>query len=250
MVMLLVAFSTFIVGFLAFYFYAEAASFLFKPKQSTPETTPTLTTRMAAPSILSPSFASTTPEYEATDSEQPACQNCIQDDICGLCEPLTGEYENYNYSFALTIPADLVAMKAPEPAYDYGFIARLSSDSQATIEVEGIYNEEAWDSLNQAVNTHIEYLKASAKDVVVFKRNPARLGKRPAMRYVVQYTNISTGLPMIEDKTIAIRKDGEEKIYWIVYAVSLRTPAWRYERNIAALEKVLKAWKETETHDC
>jgi hypothetical protein len=250
MVMLLVAISTFIVGFLAFYFYAEAASFLFKSKQSTPETTPTLTTQMAAPSILPRSFAFSTPEYQAASSEQPACPNCIQDELCGLCEPLTGEYENYDYSFALTIPGELLAMKAPAPAKDYGFIARLSSDSQATIEVEGSANEVSWGSLNEAANAHIDYLKASAKDVTVLKRNPARLGKRPAIRYVVQYTNISTGLLMIEDKTIAIRKDVEEKQYWVIYAVSLETPALRYSGNIAALEKVLRLWKETETQGC
>jgi hypothetical protein len=248
--MLLVACSTFIVGFLAFYFYAEAASFLFKPKQPTPETTPTLTTQLAAPSILPVPIAPSTPEYQAKNSEQPACPNCIQDDLCGLCEPLTGEYENYNFSFALTIPEELTAMRAPDPVHDYGFIARLGSDSQATIEVEGSANESAWGTLNEAVNAHIEYLKASAKDVSVLKRSPARLGKRPAIRYVVQYTNVSTGLLMIEDKTIAIRKGGEEKEYWAIYAVSLQTPALRYDRNIAALEKVLKRWKELETSGC
>lgn len=250
MVMLLVAFSTFIVGFLAFYFYAEAASFLFTPKQPTPETTPTLTTRMAAPSLLPPPLTPYMPENQTTSSDQPACPSCIQDELCGLCEPLTGEYENYEYSFALTIPGELLAMKAPAPAKDYGFIARLSSDSQATIEVEGSANEVSWGSVNEAANAHIDYLKASAKDVTVLKRNPARLGKRQAIRYVVQYTNVSTGLLMIEDKTIAIRKDGDEKQYWVVYAVSLQTPAPRYSGNIAALEKVLRLWKEMETDGC
>jgi hypothetical protein len=86
--------------------------------------------------------------------------------------------------------------------------------------------------------------------VVVLKRNAARLGKRPAIRYVVQYTSISTGLSMIEDKTIAFRKDSTEKEYWTVYAVSLQTHAARYETNIAALEKVLKRWKEIEVSGC
>jgi hypothetical protein len=177
----------------------------------------------------------------------PFAPTVFQDDLCGLCEPLTGEYENYSYRYALTIPGQLLAMKAPAPANDYGFAARLWSDSQATIEVEGNVNNAAWNSLNEAVNAHIEYLKAGAKDVVVLKRNVARLGKRSAIRYVIQYTSISTGLSMIEDKTIALRKDEVEKEYWTVYAVSLRTHATRYELNISVLEKVLRRWKELES---
>ena len=248
--MLFVAFFTFIVGLTAFYFYAEAASFLFTPKQPTPETTQTLSTQLAATPVLQPSFTVSTPEYQTTNSGQSSCTNCIQDDLCGLCEPLTGEYENYAYNSAITIPGELLAMRAPSPANDYGFIARLRSDSQATIEVEGNFNDEGWNSLNEAVNAHIEYLKASANDVVVLKRNAARLGKRAAIRYVVQYTSVSTGLSMIEDKTIALRKDSTEKEYWAVYAISLRTNASRYEANIATLEKVLKRWKETQTEGC
>jgi hypothetical protein len=250
MMLLLVGLSTFIVGFSAFYFYAEVAAFLFTPVPYTPETTQTLTPRPAPPPAFQPSFTFPVPEYQTTDSQQPACQNCIQDDICGLCEPVTGEYENYTYSYSLTIPEELRALKAAEPAKEYGFIARLSSDPEATIEVEGSINDERWNSPHEAVNAHIEYLRAGAKDVVVLKRNAARLGKRSAIRYVIQYTSISTGLSMIEDKTIAIRKDEAEKEYWTVYAVSLQTPAARYARNITALEKVLKRWKEMEVSDC
>lgn len=249
---LLVAFSTFIVGLAAFYFYAEAASFLFKPEQPTPETTQMLTTQLAAPQVFNGSFTFSSPESQTTDSgQQEACANCIQDDLCGLCEPVTGEYENYNYTYAMTIPDELRAMKPPEPAINHGFIARLEADTEATIEVEGNFNKDSgWGSLNEAANAHIDYLKASSKDVVVLKRSPARLGKLAAIRYVIQYTSISTGLPMIEDKTISFRKDSEGKEYWTVYSISLQTPAARYERNIATLEKVLKRWKETVYEGC
>lgn len=242
--------STFVAGVSTFYFYAEAAAFLFKPKKSTPKTTQSLTTQVAAPPVLPPSpppVASATP-YTAPYYSNPVCENCIEDDICGLCEPLAGDYMNYSYNYTLTIPGDLRALKAPEPAHDHGFIARLSADPEAIIEVEGVYNEGAWKSLNEAVNAHIEYLRASAKDISVLKRGSARLGKRPAMRYVIQYTSISTGLLMIEDKTIALRKDvPRAKESWIIYGISLRTPAPRYEKNVAALEKVLKRWKEIES---
>lgn len=248
LILLLLAFSTFVVGLTAFYFYAEAAAFLFKPKQPTPETTQKLTSTWdAAPpvSLPSPTFSEQT-----TDTSQPACKNCVQDDICGLCEPVTGEYENYTYNYAMTIPDELRALKPPSPALEYGFIAGLPSEPGATIEVEGKFNDDNWNSLNEAVNAHIEYLKAGAKDVTVLKRVAARLGKRSAIRYVVRYASLSTGVYMIEDKTIALRKENRPRAYWAIYSVSMRTPETRYERHIDTLERVLKRWKETEAHGC
>jgi hypothetical protein len=247
---LVVALAAFIVGVCAFYFYAAAAAFLFQPHQSTPETIQTLTTRAAAPPVFmlappAPPPPTTPSPTRTTYQSQPVCENCIQDESCGLCERVTGEYMNSAYDYTLTIPDELRALRAPAEAKDYGFVARLAADPEALIEVEGTFNEELWKSVNEAVNAHIEYLKSSATDVVVRKRGVARLGKRGAVRYVVQYTNISTGVSMIEDKVIALRKDGEEaKEWWKVYAVSLQTPASRYERNIAALEKVLGRWRE------
>ena len=248
-VLLLLAFFTFIVGIAAFYVYAEAAAFLFQPKQSAVETTQLLTPKAAAPPTFSSATVASAPQSWTPDD---TCDNCVQDEECGWCEPVTGQYENYQYAYVLTVPDELRALKPPKPASDDGFIARLESDQESIIEVEGNYNDAEWRSLNEAVNAHIEYLKAGSKEVVVLKRNPARLGKRNGIRFVVQYTSIATGLSMIEDKTIALKKDETEdnKQWWTIYAVSLRTPASRYERNINALEKVLRRWKEMESDGC
>lgn len=249
--MLLIACSTFLVGVTAFYFHAEAAAFLFKPKQSIPETTQSLTPKAAAPLVFEFSPPTSAAQNQKPGNSQPVCANCVQDDACGLCESVTGEYTNYDYAYMLTIPDELRALKAPAPASDYGFVARLQTDSKALIEVEGTYNDDSWNSLNEAVNAHIEYLKASATDVVVLKRASARLGKRSAIRYIVQYTSIATGTAMIEDKTIAIRKDcAEKKEGWTIYAVSLQTPASSYDASRAVLEKILKRWRETQTGGC
>jgi hypothetical protein len=78
MLLLFIACSTFIVGLTAFYFYAEAATFLFKPKQPTPETTQSLTPEAATPPVFpsAPLIASTT-QYRTTNSDEPVCANCI-----------------------------------------------------------------------------------------------------------------------------------------------------------------------------
>lgn len=251
--MLLIGCSTFLVGVTAFYFNAEAAAFLFKPKQSTPEKTQSLKPVAATPPVFefAPPTASSTAQYQAPNNSKPVCAGCVQDDECGLCETVVGEYTNYDYAYMFTVPDELRALKAPAPASDYGFVARLQTDPQAIIEVEGTYNEDSWKSLNEAVNAHIEYLKTSATDVVVLKRASARLGKRSAIRYIVQYTSIATGSAMIEDKTIAIRKDyADMKEGWTIYAVRLQTPASSYDASRGALEKILKRWREIPSGGC
>ena len=74
--LLLIALSTFAVGVTAFYFYAEAAAFLFQPKQSAPETTQKLTPKAATPPIFE--FAPTPMPYQTKDNWQPVCENCVQ----------------------------------------------------------------------------------------------------------------------------------------------------------------------------
>lgn len=252
--LLFIAFSICVVGFSAPYFYAEAAAFLFKPKQSAPEKTQTLTPLAAAPPIFKfnpPAPASTPPAQSQTSDDEWTCKNCIQDSDFGLCEPLSGEYVNDGYGYMLTIPEELQAMQAPPPAPNHGFVARLKGDFEATLEVDASYAEGDSSFINEAVDREIGYLKSRGADVVVLKRDVARLDKRDAMRYVAQYTDNSTGQTMIEDKIVAIRKDcpGDDSLS-IFYVISLQTPASRYEANRDALEKVLKRWKELELDCC
>ena len=249
---LVVAVVTFTVGISAVYFYAEAAAFLFQPTQSTSETTTLLSTQSAAPPSFqfAPAIASTGVS-QAVTQEETGCQNCVKDEVCGLCEQLTGDYTNHLYSYMLTIPDELQALRTPAPAFDHGFIARLRADPDALLEVEATYNPDLWDTLNEAVNAHIAYLRGGAQDLEVLKRDSARLGKRAAIRYVVRYTSMATGETMIEDKTLALKKEEtDDRLYWTVYAVSLKTPAARYDSNRSALEKLLKRWRELESHGC
>ena len=249
---LAVAAVAFTVGISAVYFYAEAAAFLFKPTLSTSETTTLLSTRAASP----PSFqfapaATSTITFQAADQWKADCPNFIDDDVCGFCEQLTGEYMNERYAYTLTIPDELLALKAASPAMDHGFIARLPTGGDALLEVEATANEESWGSLNEAINAHMAYLRGSASNLEVLKRDAARLGKRAAIRYVVRYTSIATGETMIEDKTVALRKGyAENKVDWMIYAVSLQTPAARYDGNRSALEKILKRWREMDIGGC
>ncbi|MBD0370143.1 MAG: hypothetical protein ICV60_04860 [Pyrinomonadaceae bacterium] len=249
-VLLLVAFSTFIVGLTAFYFYAEAAAFLFMPKQPTPETT--LSAQAAAPPISQPPFTFSTPEYRAKNSWEPACENCVQDKDFGLCELLDGEYTNDEYLYAVTIPAEVQAMRAPAPAPNHGFVARILSDYNAVIYVDGSYDSAFLDSTTKAATAELNYLREEyGESVVLLERKSLRLGKRAALRYRAQYTDKSTGETMIEDAVVTLRKDNSyEDEVGIIYSIKLRSSIYTHKDDYRVFEQMLKNWRELEMDHC
>lgn len=247
-VLLLVAFSTFIVGLAAFYVYAEAAAFLFKPKRPTSETTQTLSTaRAAAPPVSQPAF-----EYRAENSWQPACEGCVQDKDFGLCELLDGEYINGEYLYMVTIPSEVQAMRAPAPAPNHGFVARILADYDSVIYVDGSYDASFLNSTGKAASQELNYLKEEfGESVVLLERKKARLGRRAALRYTAQYTDRSTGVTMIEDAVVMLKKDSsDEDEVGIIYSVKLRTPIYNHKDNYRVFEQILRSWREFEIEAC
>ena len=253
---LFLAYLTFVVGLSTFYVYAEAAAFLFKPKQTTPETTQSLTPQAATLPTFQfsyvPAYPTPQPQQQQSDdsSTEFSCENCIKDEDFGLCVPLEGEYINNNYSYMLTIPEELRAMQAPPPAPDHGFVARIKTDPAATLEVSAEWNDDDTFTEPKAVKRELAYLKSRATNLEILKRTTTRLDKRTATRYVAQYRDTATGQLMIEDKVVSVRKDcAGENVQSIVYVISLQTPAASYDLNSSVLEKILKRWKELE-YDC
>lgn len=251
-VLFLVAFSTFVAGLSAFYLYAGAAGFLFKPKQPTPETTTTLIAQPAPPPVSQPSFTFSTPEYQAGKAwQQVVCGNCIWDKDFGLCELLRGEYVNYIYRYSVKIPAELQARREAAPAPNHGFVARIPAALSALIYVDGSYDAAFFNSTEKAASQALNYLTEEyGESVVLLERKNTRLGERRAMRYMAQYTDSSTGVTMIEDTVVALRKESsDEDECGILYSVTLRTPISNQRENSATFEKILKSWRELELDD-
>lgn len=254
LMLLVVALSTFIMGVSAFYFYALAAALLFQPNQSVLETTQTLTPQAAAPFIVE-SVPRNTPaqtidaQYQtADDAEQESCENCIQDKDFGLCELVSGEYINYQYGYRVEITEEMQAMMSPPPAPNHGFVARLTSDADAVIYVDGSYNSAGLSSVAEAADDKVKYRKETyGESVVLLKRRAIRLGRSAAIRYVVQYTDGRTGTTMISDEVASLRKGSSDEFGdGIIYSVSLRSPIYSYEASKVTFEKLLKSWRELE----
>jgi hypothetical protein len=253
--LLFLACLAFVVGLSTFYVYAETAAFLFKPKQPT-ETTQSLTPQAATlPTFqfaYAPAFPTPQPQQPDYSSNNYPCENCTEDEDFGLCEVISGQYINDNYGYMLTIPDEIRAMQSPPPAPNHGFVARIKSDPQATIYVDGSYDTGTANTLSKATDREINYLSAEhGAGFVLLKRRLTRLGKRTAARFTVQYTDVSTGVTMIEDTVIALKIDSPaEDAIGIVYTLTLRTPIFGYEANRQTFEKILKRWTELDVGGC
>lgn len=161
-----------------------------------------------------------------------------------------GRYENYVYGYSVEIPDGMVGLGAPPPAPQHGFGIDLD-DPRSTgwirgpefpksyVYVDGSYNSLEWERLDDAVNSHLSFVREKGHDVRVQVRQETRLGGLPAVRVMAYYEQ--DGLGMVSDAVVAFGTD-EDGGASVVYTLSLSTPRWKYERDRPVLEALMKGW--------
>ncbi|HEV8370234.1 MAG TPA: hypothetical protein VGQ39_19940 [Pyrinomonadaceae bacterium] len=143
-----------------------------------------------------------------------------------------GLYSNDEYGYSLRIPDPFIAYRSPEPMPNHGFAIDLSKRDDATVWVDGMYNALEWASLNQAARANLEYLHdPEVTDIRMVQCKYIRLSRLRAVRIVAAYKR--TGISMIEDEIIAIRKERD-----IVYTLKLRTTVARYSEDVKVLDRL------------
>ncbi|MCI0489344.1 MAG: hypothetical protein L0229_22355 [Blastocatellia bacterium] len=154
----------------------------------------------------------------------------------------TGRYDNYVYYFSLVIPRGLIGYSAPEPAPAHGVAILLSKKPDTWIYAGAHYNATFLESLDAALDQHLEWIKDKGTDIEVMKRERTFLNKLRAMRLAVRYKNKKTGRIRIEDEVIAFRPGGTANAD-IIYNITLYTTDDRYNDDITTFEHILKGWK-------
>ena len=162
-----------------------------------------------------------------------------------------GRYENYVYGYSVEIPAGMVGLGAPPPAPQHGFGIDLD-DPRSTawirgtefpksyIYVDGSYNSMEYERLEDAVNSHLSFLREKGREVYEQVPRESRLGELPAVRVITQYEQ--DGVDMVSDKIIAFRA-GEDGEVSVVYTLGLSTPDAKYERDRPVLEEMRASWR-------
>src|SRR4051812_7658525 len=119
-----------------------------------------------------------------------------------------GSYENYVYGYSVKLPAGMVGVGAPPPAPQHGFGIDLdhprSTDwihepdfPKSYIYVDGCYNSMEYSGVDDAVKSHLSFLREKGKHVRVVSRTATSLGGLRAVRVVAHYEE--EGEEMVSD---------------------------------------------------
>jgi hypothetical protein len=148
-----------------------------------------------------------------------------------------GVYFNPEYGYSLTIPDGLIGYRSPVPLPQHGFAIDLSKPDDAHVWIDGAYNAAEWASLKDAAKDNLNYLNAhNVSDIRVTSLTYGRLSRLRAVRIVVTYNK--SGLSMIEDEIIALRKERD-----VVYTLQLQTTADRYSDDVKLLNQLQRTFR-------
>lgn len=151
-----------------------------------------------------------------------------------------GQYTNYEYGYTVSIPKGFVGISDPSPQPQHGFGITLSKQPKAEILVGGTYNAAEYESLDEAVDADLDWLKKQVTELEVLKRAPTTLGNLQAMQLMVRYKSPASGETMMRDLITAIRNRKEET--GIVYEIGLTTPEARHDEDSKVFDQVVKTW--------
>jgi hypothetical protein len=174
----------------------------------------------------------------------------------------TGRFDN-SFGFSAIIPegykgswnsAICVKTNSKEGCTCMGDHGRfIPLGKRSGIDIYATYNAVPYETLSEAVDSHIDYAKERAKkgSVKVIRRFSTRLDTFRAERIILRFVDKESSLRMIEDSVDALRSviKGYDSIPSHHYIVSLSTPEADYESHRKVLEQVLKSWKKRVSDD-
>jgi hypothetical protein len=161
-----------------------------------------------------------------------------------------GHYANYVYGYSIKIPDGMVGLGSPPPAPQHGFGIDLDNPRstewihgpefpKSYVYVDGSYNSIEWKRPDEAVNSHLRFLREQGRNVRLQRRVEMLLGGLTALRVVALYEQ--DGVEMMSDETVAFRVENDGEVS-AVYSISLSTPRSKYERDRPVLEELLQSW--------
>jgi hypothetical protein len=177
-------------------------------------------------------------------------------------EVISGEYVNDTYGYRVVLPEGIVGLCAPAPAPWHGFLIDLGDElsqpsnadansvglSWLDLEVglwfDGSYNAAFYDSVDEAADAGLTYLKAEhPDDLIILEREHTTFNQLPAIHSCIQFRSTKTGETLITDETMVLRQYDD---MGIIYTVNLTSRASRYREDEAVLKRILEGWSATD----
>lgn len=149
-----------------------------------------------------------------------------------------GRYVNDAYRYTVTIPRGLTAYDGREQARHSGFGLALGEPPQSFIFVRADSNSVEYDTPREAATQALEWMREGGRRVESATISESRLGTLNSALLVVSYTCRGSSELHRRATMMAL---GPGKGY--LYALELYSPAGRYERDRAVLDKIIRSWK-------
>lgn len=151
-------------------------------------------------------------------------------------------YSNYVYAYSIEIPQGLVGFSDPDPQPKHGIGITLSKHPKSYLWIDSSYNAIFLESLDAAINQHLEWLAEDRAGVEVLRREKTHLQKLPAMRLVARYKSFATGEIRVQDLIVAFRPYEDDE-RGITYTIGLIAPESRYNEDVRVLERIINGWR-------
>ena len=154
----------------------------------------------------------------------------------------TGNYNNYEYGYALRIPRGLVGVSPPAPLPQHGIKISLTQNHDAYITADASLSAVDYPSLDAAVDYDVEEDRKTKSDFEVLSRTRERLGTLGAIRVVARYKSAGSTSPLISETITAIRK-AKRPEEGVLYTTSLVTPEQRYPNDGKVFSSIVRSWR-------
>ena len=177
-------------------------------------------------------------------------------------EAISDRYTNSKYGYRVSLPQGIVALTSLPPAPQHGFLidvehelserssagesnsGRSWLDMEAGLWVDGSYNATFYESVDEAADAHLGYLrKEHPDDLIILKWEHTTFNQFTAIHYCIQFRSSKSDETLIKDETIALRDYDETGI---IYTIDLTSRASRYRDDQAVLKRILEGWSKTD----
>jgi hypothetical protein len=173
----------------------------------------------------------------------------------------SGQYVNPTYGYSIRLPDGVEALCSLPPAPQHGFLVDVGNelsrpsiadessvgrswlDLEVGLWVDGSYNATFYDSVDEAAEASLTYLKAEhPDDLIILEWEHTTFYQLPAIHACIQFRSSKSGETLTTDKTMALR---EYDNTGIIYTVNLTSRASRYREDQAVLKRIVEGWSET-----
>ena len=167
--------------------------------------------------------------------------------------PASGPYINSWYGFQIEIPTGMTGCpNSPVFMSDHGVLIPLVPAKTRWIECYAGYNGPLYSTVEEAVDSTIDWLKENARpeSLEIKSRLYLLLDGIKAERVLIQYTDKESGVVIIKDTIELLRSIIKENAAPShQYSLSLFTTPDHYASDHVLFEQVIKSWRKAKSED-